>query len=39
MAARSTHVGVVLHHRAYRDAGGNLFVKDVWGGFLDELAD
>jgi glycosyltransferase involved in cell wall biosynthesis len=39
MAARSRHVGVVLHHRGYRDAGGNLFVKDVWGGFLDELAD
>jgi glycosyltransferase involved in cell wall biosynthesis len=39
MAARRPHVGVVLHHRGYRDDSGSLFVKDVWGGFLDELAD
>jgi glycosyltransferase involved in cell wall biosynthesis len=39
MGAWRPHVGVVLHHRGYRDGDGNLFVKDVWGGFLDELAD
>jgi glycosyltransferase involved in cell wall biosynthesis len=33
------HVGVVLHHRAYRDDRGDVFIKDVWGTFLDELAE
>jgi glycosyltransferase involved in cell wall biosynthesis len=33
------HVGVVLHHRGYRDDAGDIYIKDVWGGFLDELAD
>jgi len=32
-------VGVVLHHRGYRDENGDLYIKDVWGAFLDELAD
>lgn len=39
MAARRPHVGVVLHHRGFRDDGGDLYIKDVWGGFLDQLAD
>jgi glycosyltransferase involved in cell wall biosynthesis len=33
------HVGVVLHHRGYRDDDGELYIKDVWGAFLDELAE
>jgi glycosyltransferase involved in cell wall biosynthesis len=31
------HVGVVLHHRGYRDEDGDVYIKDVWGAFLDEL--
>ena len=30
-------VGVVLHHRGYRDDDGDVYIKDVWGAFLDEL--
>jgi glycosyltransferase involved in cell wall biosynthesis len=39
MTAHPPHVGVMLHHRGYRDDDGNLFIKDVWGGFLDDLAE
>jgi glycosyltransferase involved in cell wall biosynthesis len=39
MTAPRLHVGVVLHHRGYRDDRGDLFIKDVWGAFLDDLAE
>jgi glycosyltransferase involved in cell wall biosynthesis len=39
VSAGHPHVGVVLHHRGYRGDDGDLYIKDVWGAFLDELAD